>query len=96
MNSLLFTLLGSCEFLHDLAAFPGFDLFPCVFHKSGESSGQFVNALQLPSCNRFGRNRFCANPDGGRPRQNETSRCLVIHSPLRQLMESEVKMRAAL
>ena len=42
MNSLLFTLFGSCEFLYDLAAFPSFDLFACIFHQLGEPARQFV------------------------------------------------------
>jgi hypothetical protein len=63
---LLLTLLGGCEFLNDLTAFPGFDLFPRIFHESRESACQFVNALRLPSLNRFGWNQFCADADSGR------------------------------
>ena len=63
---LLLTLLGACEFLDDLTALPGFELFACIFHEFGEPASQFVNTLRLPSLNRLGWNQFRADPDGGR------------------------------
>jgi hypothetical protein len=61
----LLTLLGACEFLYDLTAFPGFELFSRIFHELGEPAGQFVNALRLPSLDGLVWNQFRANPDSG-------------------------------
>src|ERR1700733_14724386 len=77
---LLLTLLGACEFLNDLTAFPGFDLFARIFHEFREPAGQFVNALGLSSLNRLVWNQFRAAPDGGPTSQNKAGRCLLIPS----------------
>jgi hypothetical protein len=49
MFRLFLTLLAAGEFLNNLTAFPGFDLFACIFHKFCEPAGQFVNRLRLPA-----------------------------------------------
>ena len=79
----LFAFFGSCELLNDNALLPNSDLFASLFHQPCETARQFVDAMRLPSCNGFGGNQFCANADGGRARQNEVSRGLLIHAARR-------------